>query len=254
MPAALSSLQSRRTALAQARRDCDALVTAVEHVVVGRVHDDIDFYSEFSAGADRLLHALHSLSVPLGEHFACFSDFVVCERGFTALGLPVDRDEWGAPSLDVALGRMWLGHMRELSDSLGEHKPGRSGPSQKRGGGRHKDPAVVRLESQVAAVYQGERESLEKNGMTRPEARRRLASLSTTDLLRRINEDNDHPYSLRGPEADRLKKQVTRSPAYRHYREPELEESPEDEPEMLLPRDAAYALENGLRPRRAGQN
>jgi hypothetical protein len=254
MPAALSSLQSRRTALAQARRDCDALVTAVEHVVVGWAPDHFDFYAEFGAQADRLLNALQSLNMPLGVHFAYFCDFVVRERGFTALGLPVDQDEWGTPSLDVALTRTWLGHMRELSDSLGEHKPRRSGPSQKRGGGRQKDPAVLRLESQVAAVYQGERESLVKNGMTRPEARRRLATLTATDLLRRINEDNDHPYPLRGPEADRLKKQVTRSPAYRRYREPEWEESPGDEPEMLLPRDAAYALENGLRPRRAGQN
>jgi hypothetical protein len=253
MPAALSSLQSRRKALAQARRDCEELITAVEGVVNGRTNV-VDVFAVLQAGADRLLDALHSLNMPLCHQLEYFRDFVVRERGFTALGLPVERDEAGAPFLDANLGRAWLRHMRELSDSLGEHKPRRSGSSQKRGGGRKKTSAVLRLESEVAAAYQCERESLEKNGMAWPEVRRRLASLSATDLLRRINEANKHPYPLRGPEAVRLKKQVNRSPAFCRTQNPEWEESPEDEPEMLLPRDAAYAIEIGLRPRRAGQN
>jgi len=193
--------------------------------------------------------------MPLCDRLEHFRDFVVRERGFTALGIPLERDDCGVPFLDANLGRTWLILMRDLRDSLGEHKPRRSASSQKRGGGRKKKPAVLRLESQVAAVYQGERESREKNGMTRPEARKQLASLSATDLLRRINAATDRPYyPLRGPESAKIKRQVNRSPACRCAREPEWEESPEDAPEMLLPRDAAYALENGLRPRRAGQN
>jgi hypothetical protein len=254
MPAALSSLQTPRKALTQARRGCEELITAVERAMTGRADAGWEFVSDFQPVADRLLNGLRSLNVPLGGRLEHFRDFVVRERGFTDLGLPLQRDDCGAPALDVALGRTWLAHMRDFRDSLSDHTPSHAGVAQKRGGGRPKNPAVEQLWREVAALYQAEVEKLLKDGLPQAEALSLVTSWTAGDILRKVNEANNHPFPLHGTAAAKFKKQVTRSPAWRCLRDPASLESHEEGQELPRAMDEGSALENGLRPTRARQN
>jgi hypothetical protein len=222
--------------------------------MTGRADAGWEFVSDFQPVADRLLNGLRSLNVPLGDRLEYFRDFVVRERGFTDLGLPLQQNDCGALALDVALGRTWLEHMRDFRDSLSNNNPSRPQPVHKRGGGRPKDPAVIRLKSQVAEVCVIGVRHLVKNGMALPEALSRVGSWTAGDILRRINEANDDPYPLYGPAADNAKKNVTRSETWRCLRDPASFENPEEASELLAKMNAEWALENGLRPTRARQN
>lgn len=243
----------------EAQRACDHLIQMVENVVVGRVDAGYgEFLGEFEPAAGRLINALRDLNQPLGDRLLYFLDFHLREhpsiRPFTELGLPLGQDDCGAPYLDVALGHTWLQHMRDFRDSLSNHNPSRSQPVHKRGGGRPKNPAVIRLKSQVAEVCWKGVQHLVKNGMALPEALSQARHWTAGDILRRINEANDHPYPLRGPEADNAKKNVTRSETWRCLRDPASLENPEEASELLAKMNAEWALENGLRPTRARQN
>ena len=258
MPAALSSLQTPRKALAQARQECDHLIVAVEEVLVGRAPDGIDFLGEFQEGADRLLSGLQVLGIPLHDRLEYFRDFIVGEHPsaspFTALGLPLDRSDDGPPCLVVELGRGWLSHMRDLGDALRYSKPAPSGNNRKGKGGRPQSDAVIRLRQQVATLLNSEIERLVKNGMPSTDACQRVKDLSSTDILRRLSDSRGNPYPLHGPEGDKLKKQVTRSPAYRSVREGTTLEKCYDATEEPPAKNERWAVENGLRPCRVRQN
>lgn len=248
MTTAVSS--SRRKALAEARKQCQELIAFVKELMVGEAADDI---FKILPRAELLLSTLQSLNAALPDELKYFRDYC-CERPLTQLGIPTNEDDDGRLSFDIALGRSWLGHLRYLAQSLREEKPTRFGVSSKSRGGRKKDPEVRKLETQVADLYDCESKSLVKNGVPRPDALKRLRSWSTTEILRKINAGSDRQYPLRGREAETLKKRISRSPAFRSLHGVELKETSEDESESPTVRDAAWAVENGLRPMRAGQN
>jgi hypothetical protein len=258
MTSAVSSRQSRRKVLAEARQEYDRLVTAVEAVLVGRAPDGIDFLCEFKKAADRLLSGLQLLGIPLDDRLEYFRDFVVGQHPsaspFTALGLPLDHGDGGPPCLVVELARAWLCQMRDLGDALRYGKSAPSGNERKGKGGRPQSDAVIKLHQQVATLLGSEIERLVKNGMPSTDACQRVKDLSSTDILRRLSDSRGNPYPLHGAAGDKLRKQVTRSPAYRSLREATTLETCDDATEAPLAKDEHLALEIGLRPRRARHN
>jgi hypothetical protein len=249
MPATTPAAQ--RGTLKEAQRVCDRLIQMVENVVVGRSDCTIEFLVEFEAAAGSLIDALNALSRPLGdrlEHFRkCFLSDYPSVRPFTGLGLPLFRDDDGRPYADLSLCRIWLSHMRDLRDSLTDIKATRSAASRKPGAGRRQDPATIKLEEHVRAFYACERDRLAKEKMLRLDILARLRALNAADILRGINENNDHLYPLHGPESANVKRQVRRSRAWRELHEAEWSARPEEEPDELPAKDLAWAIENGLR-------
>lgn len=236
----------------EAQRACDHLIQMVKNVKDDGCECFGEFLGEFEPAAGRLINALRDLNQPLGHRLEWFRDVFLPDdtsaRPFTELGLPLERDDCGRPYANVAHCGTWLNHMGDLRDSLTNIKPTRS---RKPGAGRPKDDATVKLGREVQDVYTEARKLLTKGGMARPDVCARLKALSAAAILHRINENNNHPYPLHGPESRNIKRQVRRSSAWRALHEAEWPARSEEEQADRVVKDRQWALETGLP---AGQN
>jgi hypothetical protein len=249
MPATTPAAQ--RGALKEAQRVCDRLIQMVKAMML-KESEFGEFLGEFEAAAGTLIDALHSLNRPFGDRLEYFRDIFLRDhpsvRPFTELGLPLDQEDRGGwVDMDRDLCAHWLDHMWALRDSLTDIKATRSAASRKPGAGRPKDDATVKLVEHIRAFYACERDRLAKEKMPWPDILAYLKALSAADILRGINENNNHPYPLHGPESENVKRQVRRSWAWRELHEAEWSARPEEEPDELPAKDLAWAIENGLR-------
>lgn len=252
------------------RRDADAAVNIcrqmrdhVADVLVARVWE-ID-YAAFQASAAQLLAIMPQLGVGLSVEFEFFRDNLSCPDedwdrphtdaqiySFTEFALPMEQHADGSCCLHYARARQWLTHMQHLESMIQDAadllRPSRRGRNR---GGRKKKPETLRLEREVQAFFREELVSLRKNGCEPSDRTARLQAIPAADVIRAINHRFDRSYPTGGDDWERVRKLVTRSPAWDviHHGSPEYfneDSSPDDVADRQPTRDHGWALENRL--------